>query len=58
MMTSHSDFLYRAICLAEGVPPELARIGEYEQLYATEDGEPVCSSCGLLHNLAAGRPVC
>ena len=42
-----------AECLKEGLPPSLARIGDTEEVYANEDGEPCCSTCGFLHNLTA-----
>ena len=45
--------LYCVMCLKDGLPEPLAWITDLEEVFATEDGEPVCSTCGLLHNLIA-----
>lgn len=43
------------VCLREGLPEPIAMIGADEMVYATEDGEPACESCGFLWNLKAMR---
>ena len=45
--------LYCVVCLSEGLSESLAVIGEGEEVFADEDGQPVCSMHGFEHNVAA-----